>query len=105
MGRTGPRPSARCPPSGRTTRQSHRMRSRPSSGSSTSRRGACIFHQMPQEVVPNLLLHEDAIFLLTRHMALVREDTQVVRRARGGEGVEQPGGVPEMDVFVNQTVD
>ena len=57
------------------------------------------------EEVPDALLHVHAVLQPPGHVALVGEQHQIVRARAANQGVDQPGRVAEVHVFVDQAVD
>jgi hypothetical protein len=64
-----------------------------------------VLHRCFGDVVEDLLLHVDAVLEAARHVALVGEEQEVVGFAGGDEGVDEAGGVAEVDVLVDHAVD
>lgn len=57
------------------------------------------------EVVGDVFFHVDAVGEAAGHVAFIGEEEEVVWFAVSDEGVDEAGGVAEMDVFVDETVD
>lgn len=60
--------------------------------------------QVFDEKLADLFFHVNPVINLARHVPFIREEQQVIWLVGSDQGIDQAGGVPEMDIFIYQTM-